>query len=388
METNNHTHRLFYGDKEIILVGTAHVSRQSAELVRSVILEEKPDTVCLELCESRYKSIRDKESWSNMDIMKVVKEKKAFLILSNLLLASFQKKIGKKLDVAPGSEMLEAMAAAETSGAHIKTADRDIRTTLSRAWRSMGFFNKIKLFSQIILSSGELDAIDEETIEKMKEQDALESILKEVGELAPDLRRIIIDERDQFLAHEIRNADGKKIVAVVGAGHVPGIKKQMESDIDIDIDALSAMPKKSALAGILKWVFPALILGLFVGGFFISGKEAGVDMIIWWIIANGSLACIGAIAALAHPATILSAIIAAPLTSLNPMVAVGWVSGMVEAFVRKPKVRDFESLPDDILSLKGFWKNKVTRILLVVVFTNIGSSIGTFIAIPILMNIL
>ena len=386
MEAENHTHRFFYGDKEIILVGTAHVSKQSADLVRSIILEEKPDTVCLELCESRYKSIRDKESWSDMDIMKVIKEKKAFLILSNLLLASFQKKIGKKLDVTPGAEMLEAITAAETIGANIKTADRDIRTTLSRTWRSMGFFNKIKIFSQIILSSGQLDAIDEETIEKMKEKDALESILDEVGELAPAIRSIIIDERDQFLAHEIRNADGKKIVAVVGAGHVPGIKKQINSDIDMD--ALNTMPKKRKLTGVIKWVFPALIMGLFIGGFFIHGKEAGVDMITWWIIANGSLACIGAVAALAHPATILSAIVAAPLTSLNPMVAVGWVSGMVEAFARKPKVRDFESLPDDILSMKGFWKNKVTRILLVVVFTNIGSSIGTFIAIPILMNIL
>ncbi len=386
MEKDDNIHRLFYGDKEIILIGTAHVSKKSVDLVSSVILEEKPDTVCVELCESRLKSIRDKDRWRNMDIIKVIREKKAFLILSNLLLASFQKKIGNRLEVMPGAEMLKAIETGKTVGANIEPADRDIRVTLSRTWRATGFFDKIKILYQLLLSQGELDKINEAEIEKMKERDALQSILSEIEKTMPSLRDIIIDERDRFRSHRIKNAKGKKIAAAVGAGHIPGIKKYIESDIDIA--SLETMPKKSTLIGFMKWGFPLLVLALFVGGFFMKGTGAGFDMITWWVLANGSMACIGAAAALAHPATIISSIVIAPLTSLNPMVAAGWVAGLVEAFFRKPKVMDFENLPEDVLSFKGFWKNRVTRILLVVIFTNIGSAIGTFVAIPMLVKIL
>lgn len=386
INNSNMIHRLSFENKEIILLGTAHVSKESAQLVKDVIEEEKPDTVSVELCESRYKAIRDKEMWQDTDIAKVIREKKSFLLLTNLLLASFQKRIAKKFDIKPGQEMIQAIESGEAVGAKIHLADRDIRITLSRTWRTMGIWSKLKLFFQLILSIGEVDEISEEDIEKIKQNDVLETLLADVGKSLPVLKDILIDERDQYLAHKIKIAPGNKIVAVVGAGHVPGIKKYWNADIDIK--ALEQLPPKGKTSGILKWIIPAVILMLFVAGFFYGGAATGKEMIKYWVLANGILAGLGAAIAFAHPFTILSSVLAAPLTSLNPMIAAGWVSGLVEAFSRKPKVRDIESLPEDILSIRGFWKNKVTRILLVVVFTNLGSAIGTFVALPLIVKLL
>ncbi len=372
--------------KKIFLVGTAHVSEESARLVADVIDREKPDTVCVELCASRYQSIRQKDQWQNTDIVKVIREKKSFLLLSNLLLASLQKRIAKKLNIRPGQEMIQAIESAEAVGAAIHLADRDIRITLSRTWRLMRLRDKIKLLAQLIFSIGQVDDISAEDVEKMKQEDVLETILADVGKSLPIVKAILIDERDRYLAHKIRHAPGEIIVAVVGAGHVPGIKKYWNSETDIA--SLENLPPKSKLSAVLKWVIPLGIVALIITGFFMGGAKAGKDMVAWWLLANGMLAGLGALAALAHPLTVVSSIVAAPLTSLNPMVAAGWVSGLVEAFSRKPRVIDFENLQEDIHSLRGFWKNKVTRVLLVVVFTNLGSSIGTFVAIPLMLKVL
>ena len=385
MMNNTHRHRLNFEDKEITLVGTAHVSVESAELVAQVIEEEKPETVCIELCQSRFESLTKKKKWQNTDLLKVIKEKKAFLLLSNLMLAYFQKKIGKKLGIRPGEEVLRAIASAEAIGARVHLADRDIRTTLSRTWRIMGFWRKIKLLAQLITSAGQIDAIQEEDIEKIKRKDVLETLLSEIGESFPEIKRILIDERDQYLAHKIRTAPGGKIVAVVGAGHIPGIQAFWEKPVDLA--ALEQIPPRGQLSCVFKWGIPVLILGIIIFGFFVAGTSGGAHMIKWWILANAVLAGLGAAIALAHPLTVLSAVVASPMTSLNPMVAAGWVSGLVEAFLGKPKVRDFENLPEDISTLKGFWRNKITRILLVVVFTNLGSSLGTFVAIPLMMRV-
>ena len=384
MTNNDNKDRLTFEDKEITLIGTAHVSKESAHQVNEVIEEERPETVCIELCQSRYQSITQKNRWQNTDLIKVIKDKKAFLLLSNFMLAAFQKKIGQKLGIKPGEEMIRAIDAAKAVDATIHLSDRDIRTTLSRAWRLMGLWTKIKLMAQLVTSMDEVDAIKEEDIEKMKKKDVLETLLAEIGEALPELRNILIDERDQYLACKIRTAPGKKIVAVVGAGHVPGIKKYWNASIDLN--KLDEIPPKSRLSVVLKWGIPAIVIGLIILGFFYSGTSAGAHMIKWWVLANAVLSGLGATVALAHPLTILSAIIASPLTSLNPMIAAGWVAGLVEVFLVKPKVKDFERLPEDISSVKGFWRNKITRILLVVVFTNIGSSLGTFVAIPLMVK--
>lgn len=386
MTDNTHIHQLEWDGRTVTLIGTAHVSQESADLVRQTIETEQPDTVCVELCESRLQSVRQKSRWQEMDIIKVVKEKKAFLLLSNLILASFQKRIADRMDIKPGQEMITAVEVAEAAGAQVWLADRDIRVTLSRTWRSMGLWDKVKLLYQLLLSLGEVDDLSQEDIERMKQEDVLNGLLEEIGASQPVIREILIDERDRYLAQKIKEAPGPHIVAVVGAGHVPGIKRYWSSDTDLS--ALEELPPKSRLSGVIKWGLPAAILGLFLYGFYAGGAKAGSDMILWWVAANGLLAGLGALIAWGHPLTILSSVLSAPLTSLNPMIAAGWVSGLVETVSRKPKVRDFETLQDDIRSVRGFWTNKVTRVLLVVVFTNLGSSIGTFVAFPMIVRVL
>ena len=374
--------------KEILLIGTAHVSKQSAKLVEDTIQEQNPDTVCVELCQTRLASLKDADRWRNMDIVKVIKEKKALLLFINLLLASFQKKMADKFGIKPGQEMINAIKAADECEALIVPADREIQITLSRVWRGMGVWEKLKLMFSFIFSFGATDDISEEDIENMKKEDILQTLLSDVKKAHPIIEKSLINERDQFLAQKIRTAPGEKIIAVVGAAHAPGIKRYLASDEQIDLNALNQIPKAGNVGKILKWVIPAAILLLFVTGFLMEGKNAGTDMIWIWIAANGIFAGIGAIAALAHPITIVTSILAAPVTSLNPMIAAGWVSGLVEAFVRKPKVKDLEAIPEDIVSIKGFWHNNLTRILLVVIFTNLGSSIGTMTAVPLMLKLL
>lgn len=379
-------HDLTFGKKEITILGTAHVSLKSAELVEKTIEEEKPDTVCVELCQSRYMALTQKKRWQDTNLIKVIKEKKASFLLANFMLASIQKKIAEKFGIKPGEEMLRAVHTAEAAGAHVHLADRDIRVTLSRVWRTMTFWAKIKLMMQFMVSLGGLDDISEEDVEEMKSKDVLETLLSEIGKSQPQLKRILIDERDQYLTHKIRGAPGKKIVAVVGAGHVPGIKEHWAKSVDVE--QLEVMPPKGKIMTVLKWGIPSAIVCLIFYGFFMAGMEAGGSMIKSWVIANAVFAGLGAAIAMAHPITILSATIASPITSLNPMMAAGWVAGLVEVLISKPKVRDFEQLSEDIASVKGFWRNKITRILMVVVFTNIGSSLGAYVAIGMMLKIL
>lgn len=385
MVQSGNLQRLTNEDREVILIGTAHVSRESADLVNRVIEEEQPDTVCVELCESRYQAMIRKRIWEDTDLIKAIRQKKAFLLLLNLMLAYFQRKIGQKLGIRPGEEIMRAIQAAETIGADIHLADRDIRITLARTWRLMGFWTKIKLLGHIIASAGDIENIKQEDIEEMKRRDALETILSELGESLPEIKRILVDERDQYLAHRIRTAPGNKIVAVVGAGHVPGVQNYWT--VPVNTEVLEQMPPRNRFLGLLKWAIPALIVGMIILGFFMAGKTTATHMIKWWVIANATFAGLGATIAFGHPLTILSAIVASPLTSLNPMIAAGWIAGLVETLLGKPKVKDFESLPDDISSLRGFWRNKITRILLVVVLTNMGSSLGAFVAIPLMVRV-
>ena len=288
MENENNRemiHHLTVDGKEIILIGTAHVSKESAELVEAVIEEQRPDTVCVELCQSRYQAISQKERWQNTDIVKIIKEKKAFLLLSNLMLSAFQRRIAQKLGVTPGQEMIAALKSAESVGAGTHLADRDIRVTLSRTWRLMGLWDKMKLFFQLLLSMGDVEDITEADVEKMKQEDVLETLLSEVGQHMPVIRNILIDERDQYLTEKIRNAPGEKIVAVVGAGHVPGIKKYWKAPIDMA--ALETLPPKRKYMGVIKWGLPALVAVLIIAGFYRGGIHTGKEMVSWWVLANG-----------------------------------------------------------------------------------------------------
>ncbi|GGB47048.1 conjugal transfer protein TraB [Lentibacillus populi] len=368
--------RLYLDDKEYILIGTAHVSKHSAEQVKEVIEQEKPDSVCIELDEQRYQSIVDGNKWQETDIFKVIKEKKATLLLMNLAISSFQRRMAKQFGINPGQEMIQGIKSAEATGANLVLADRNIQITFSRIWGGIGLKGKATLLMQVIGSIFSKESITEEELERMKSQDTINTILSEFTESFPRLKTPLIDERDQYLAQKIKEAPGKKVVAVLGAAHVPGIKKEIKKDHDLE--RLSERPPKSKVPKIIGWSIPVLIIALIAYTFF-ANPSAGWQQTISWVIWNGSLSALGVVIALGHPLAIITAFIAAPITSLNPLIAAGWFAGIVQAFIRRPNVRDFENLSEDVFSVKGFWHNKVTRILLIVVLANIGSSLGTFI---------
>ena len=364
--------------KTIYLVGTAHVSHQSVADVRTVIEALQPDSVCVELCPSRYKAIVQPENWKQMDVFKIVKEHKALFVLVQLIMSSFYKKIGKKLGIMPGAEMVESIQQARRHGAELVLADRDVNITLKRVWGYLSFWQKLKLLFQLIWSSFDTDELDEQTIEELKAKDQLEVIMKEMAKSFPGVKQRLIDERDLYLASKIQQAPGPIVVAVVGAGHVNGIREHIRESIDVA--PLLRLPPKSLLPTILKWTIPIVIALLLIYGFVQGGARHSFESITIWILVNGLFSALGVALALAHPLTILSAFVAAPLTSLNPTIAAGWVSGLVQAWVKKPKVADLENLPQALGSLRLFWLNPVCRILLVVLLANLGSSLGTFVA--------
>lgn len=368
--------RINLNDKQLILIGTAHVSKHSAEQVKEVIEAENPDSVCIELDEQRYKSIKEGNKWREMDIFKVIKEKRATLLLMNLAISSFQKRMAKQFGINAGQEMMQGIESAEEINANLVLADRNIQTTFSRIWGNIGLKGKAILLIQVIGSIFSKETISEEELEKMKTQDMLDSMLKEFTKSFPKLKKPLIDERDQYLSQKIKDAPGNKIVAVLGAAHVPGIKEEIKQDHDLE--RLSQIPPKSKVPKIIGWSIPILILAVIVYTFYMN-PAAGFQQTISWVVWNGSFSALGTLLALGHPLAILTALLAAPLTSLNPLIAAGWFAGIVQAYIRKPNVADFENLAEDVFSVKGFWHNKVSRILLVVVLANLGSSLGTFI---------
>lgn len=374
--TNDNVHHIEIDDRQIILIGTAHVSRKSVDEVKELIESEKPDTVCVELCESRYQSIIDTEKWKNTDIVKIIKEGKALLLLAKLALSSYQKKLARQFGIQPGQEMIQGITSAKEIGAELCLADRDIQITMLRLWRKLGFWGKLKLFFNFMLSTLASEELTEEDLEKMKSQDMLSAALEELSRSFPQLKSIVIDERDRFLAQKIKTAPGNKIVAVLGAGHIPGIKKELF--IDNDLTELSKILPPSKITKIIAWTIPILIITIIALTFSVD-RATGIDQMVSWILWNGSLGVLGAALAFAHPLAILTAFVVAPISSLSPLLAAGWFAGLTEALVRKPNVNDFENLAEDIHTLRGFWSNKVTHILLVVVFANLGSTVGTII---------
>lgn len=368
--------RIQVNGKEIILIGTAHVSKQSAELVKEVIEREKPDTVCIELDEQRYKSIIDGNKWKEMDIFKVIKEKKATLLLMNLLISSFQKRIAKQFGIKPGQEMIQGIESAKEIGADLVLADRNIQITFARIWHGVGFWGKAKLLLQIGASIFSNESISEEELEKIKSKDMLNAMLADFTVAFPKLKVPLIDERDQYLAQKIKEAPGEKIVAVLGAAHIPGIK--IEINKEQDLNAITQMPPKSKAPLVIAWLIPILIIGI-IGYTFYTNPTAGMQQTMSWILWNGSFSALGTAIAFGHPLAILTAFVIAPISSLSPLMAAGWFAGFVQAYYSRPKVEDFENLSEAVFTVKGFWGNKVTRILLVVTLANLGSTLGTFI---------
>ncbi|MBD3242237.1 MAG: TraB family protein [Chitinivibrionales bacterium] len=364
--------------KTIYLVGTAHVSQASVDDVRQTVEATAPDAICIELCESRYRSLVEQTSWRTTDIFRVLRERKALLLLAQLIMTSFYRRLGSRLGVTPGAEMLEGARLANERGANLVLADRPIEITLRRVWGFLGFFAKMRLVANLFAGILTVEHIDDEVVEQLKNRDQLDAVMEEFAQALPKVRERLIDERDIYLAQRIRSASGERVVAVVGAGHVDGIIQQIQ--VEHQLEPLEQLPPKSLAPTVLKWAIPLAIVALLVYGFFRGDREHSLHSVYIWVAVNGILAAIGAAAALGHPLTVLSSLVAAPLTSLNPFMAAGWVAGLVQALVKRPTVADFEDLPNAIASVRGFWTNPVTRVLLVVVLANLGSTLGTLIS--------
>ncbi len=376
MNENNIT-RLNYRGKEIILIATAHVSKASAQEVKEAIEIEKPDSICIELDKDRHESMLRPKAWENYDIVKIIKEKKVGLLLVNMILSSYQKRVASNLDTNVGQEMVQAMQSAKETNTNLVLADRNIQTTFIRIWRSHNFFDKTKLLFTIISSLFDDEKISEEELEKLKQEDMLQAALSDISKEFPKIAQTLIFERDQYLAYKIKTAPGNKIVAVLGAAHVPGIKEEIFKQQNIK--ELNRVPEKTFTSKIIGWIIPAIIIGL-IGYSFIVSIQTGYAQLLNWIIWNSTLSALAAALVLAHPLSILTAFIVAPFTSLNPLLAAGWFAGLTEAYLRKPTVKDFQNINQDILSIKGFLKNRFLKTLLVVVFANLGSTLGTIIS--------
>ena len=371
-------------DKEIIIVGTAHVSKTSVEEVVSRIRETKPDTVAVELCQARYDVMKNPLAWQNMDIFKVIKEKKAAFLMANLVMASFQRRIGEKLGVKPGDEMRAAIDEAEANGIEVALVDRNVQITLARAWRGLSLWEKLKLVYAALLAIFEAEEIDEKEIEKLKEKDVLTTAVEEMAKYVPTIKEVLIDERDAYMARKIADISTGKVLVVIGAGHMRGLVGRLDHPVE-DLARLEEVPPKKA--SLIKWIIPLSIVAVIVSVFFYGTPKQGYDMIKWWVISTMVCTALGTIIAFAHPVTVIIAALVSPITTLVHTVPSGWFAGLSEAYLKKPKVSDFETIHDDILSIRGWWRNPIARILLVFFMANLGSTVGVFIAAPMIAKI-
>ncbi|GAB4116005.1 MAG: TraB/GumN family protein [Wenzhouxiangellaceae bacterium] len=392
------------GVQHITILGTAHVSKNSAETVAALLQTGSFDRVAIELCPARYGMLNNKDHWRSQDLFKLIREGRAGLMLANLVLSAYQQRLADQFGIEPGAEMRAAMRCADEMQLPVLLIDRDLGITMKRIWRGLGFWNRLLLFSGLFASVFSRESISAEEIEKLKEGDMLESAFAEFAQQSPALYQTLIDERDRYMAAAIQAgqvdtatlpgtdaaADTKTsdadpathTLVVIGAGHMQGLHKHLqEHDAapEASLARLNELPPPSRWPRLIPWILAVVVFTGFAIGFSRS-PELGLSLLGTWVIFNAVFAALGAAIARGHPFTVLSALIASPLTSLNPMVAAGMVSASVEATLRKPTVADFESLRSDVTAVSGWWRNRVSRTLLVFVLTNLGSALGAWVA--------
>ncbi|MCR4734410.1 MAG: TraB/GumN family protein [Treponema sp.] len=372
-----------WGGRKITLIGTAHVSAESVKEVEETIESLSPDCVAVELDEKRAASIENKESYQKLDIIKILRRHEGFLLLSNLVLASFQRRMGKGTGTQPGSEMLAAMKIAKEKEIPVVLADRPIQITLKRAWGKNSFWGKAKLMATLLSTAFSNEEMSEEQIEEIKNKNEMDSMMGELAEYMPVVKEVLIDERNLYLAKKIWDSQGSNVVAVLGAGHLDGVMENLkllaEGKIDGNLENISSLPKKSPAGKIFSWIIPAIIVALIVAGFIYGGSMLGQKMILNWVLWNGGAAAILTLLAGGHPLTILAAFVSAPITSLCPFIGCGFVTGIIQALVCKPRVKDMETLQDDV-TFTGFYRNRILRVLLVFILSSLGSSVATFVS--------
>lgn len=368
------------------LLGTAHVSRASVDAVVAMAGEGDFDAIAVELCPARLEAISGEQSWKQLDLYKIIREGKAGLVMANLALGGYQRRIAEQFGIEPGAELKAAVDAARERGLPLQLVDRDLATTLRRTYHSVPWYKRLYLTTGLILSSFSSEEIDESAIEQLKEGDILEATFTEFAEESPELYEPLIAERDRYMAARLRQDNagqaGRRVLVVIGAGHLDGLARHLEGDTSDpahEATELATTPPRARWPRVIPWAIAALVLtGFYIG--FSRNPELGWQLVGLWVLINGGLAALGAALARGHPLTVVSGMLAAPLTSLNPTIAAGMVTGAVESWLRKPTGADLERLRDDAATLKGWFGNPATRILLVFLFSNLGSAIGTWVA--------
>jgi len=378
----------------IILIGTAHISKESVSEVRKAIETHKPDVVAVELCQRRFESISKKDKWENTPVTALIRSNNAYFILAQTFLSSIQRKLGEEYGVEPGSEMIAAMQEAEKSHIPVALVDRDITVTLKRAWRMMGIREKFKvvwefLKAMIGFDEEELEELD---LQELMKQDVISQMMEEFSGIAPSASKVLISERDSYIAQKIYEESKKgRVLAVVGAGHINGIKKHLEKqNPNIDLQELEQIPKKRfSLIKVVEIAIPVIFFSVIGWIIYSTGVDPWnkiKDIFVIWFLVHGILAAVGVAVARGHPLSIFTAFIAAPFTSLEPFFAPGWFAGLVEARLRKPLIKDFQEL-SKIQTIRDFLRNKVIRLLMVVALANLGSILGTIIALPWILSL-
>ncbi len=373
------------GDVEIVLLGTAHVSPASVQAVRDLLASESFDAVAVELCESRQRAMLDPDAISRLDLFSVVRNRQVAMVAASLALGAYQLRIAEQYGIEPGAELRAAIDGALDRGLPLALIDRDIGLTLRRTYASIPWWRRTELVGGLLSSVLTREKIEEAEIERLKQGDMLESTFSEFAEQSESLYRPVIEERDRYMAAHLRRLAAERgsgrVLAVVGAGHLAGIERHLaatEPAPEAVIAELEQAPPRARWPRVLPWVIVAVILAGFIIGFS-RNTDVGMQMVVDWVLINGGLAALGGIVALAHPLTILAAAVGAPLTSLNPTIGIGFVTAATEIFLRKPQVGDFATLRRDVMHWKGWWQNRVSRVLLVFLFTTLGSAIGTYV---------
>ncbi len=378
-EAHPDIHALDVDGRQFVVVGTAHISQESATLVREVIERERPDCVCLELDRQRYETLSNPKRWDTLDLKQLIRNRQLAPLVANLMLAAYQKKLGGALGVRPGTELLEAGRAAESLGIPVRLCDRDVRVTLRRAWSALSLWKKSLLLSTFLASVFEQPQLTEDDLRELRQHDVLSRMMAELGAYLPALKRVLIDERDAYLAQRMREAPGQRVVAVVGAGHVSGLLAALRERSPVDLAELERIPTTSSITRWLGWGIPAgIVAGLVMVGV-TRGAAAAFHDLAFWVLVTGVPCALGAAAAFAHPITIAAAFFTAPVTTLSPLIGAGHVLALVQAWVQPPLVSEFERIAEDVMHPFRWWRNRLLRIVLVFLLTTLGTLIGMYV---------
>ncbi len=370
------------------LLGTAHVSRASVEAVRALLAQGRFDAVAVELCDARHRALTDPDAFSRLDIFQVIRQGKIGLVTANLALSSYQRRLAEQLGVEPGAEMRAAIEAAGEQNLPLWCIDRDIGLTLRRTYAAVGFWRKMTLMSGLAVSLIASNEVDEAEIERLKQGDILESSFHEFAQRDETLYRALIDERDRYMAASLRDEarfapkPGARVLAVVGAGHLAGLSNYLRKEAAEparEIAALKEVPRPKPWGTWIGAALTVFVLGGFAWGF-LQGSDVGGEFVLRWVLLTGIGGAIGCIAAAGHPLSVLVAFLISPLTPFHPALSSGMASAWVEASLRRPKVADFAKLRDDVGTLGGWWRNRVSRVFVNFFLTNLGTVVGVYLA--------